>query len=313
MAKTGLATINWLFICGLAFCLGGAVVLSLLPMGPMATDCTCPLSGVKPVISDILKGTPANRHEQSAHSMAVLVPFRDRFEELLQFVPHLTKFLERQGVAHHIFVLNQIDRYRFNRASLINVGFRFTSAVYDYIAMHDVDLLPLNDELRYEYPSDAGPLHIASPELHPKYHYENFVGGILLVRTDHFEAMNGMSNRYWGWGLEDDEFYVRIRDQGLRVIRPKNITTGRNDTFSHIHNRYHRKRDTQKCFNQKEVTRKRDRKTGLKTLKYRIPSVHAMSIDGINITILNIILECDINETPWCDCSGTQASAASNN
>lgn len=26
-----------------------------------------------------------------------------------------------------------------------------------------------------------------------------------------------MSNRYWGWGLEDDEFYVRMRRQMLEV------------------------------------------------------------------------------------------------
>lgn len=168
---------------------------------------------------------------RAEHKLAVLVPFRDRFEELLQFVPHMTKFLNRQGVIHKIFLLNQVDRYRFNRASLINVGFRFTSGVYDYVAMHDVDLLPLNDALLYKYPSEAGPHHIAAPELHPKYHYETFVGGILLVRCEHFKQVNGMSNKYWGWGLEDDEFYVRIRDAGLRVTRPENIITGVNDTF----------------------------------------------------------------------------------
>ncbi|TMW52991.1 hypothetical protein DOY81_001939, partial [Sarcophaga bullata] len=36
---TALATINWLFICGLSFCLGGVVVLSLMPLG---SDCICP-------------------------------------------------------------------------------------------------------------------------------------------------------------------------------------------------------------------------------------------------------------------------------
>lgn len=159
------------------------------------------------------------------------MPFRDRFEELLQFVPHLTKFLQKQNIVHHIFVLNQIDRYRFNRASLINVGFRFCSEVYDYIAMHDVDLLPLNDNLHYDYPGEDGPLHIASPELHPRYHYETFVGGILLLRREHFQQVNGMSNKYWGWGLEDDEFYIRLKDAGFVISRPKNIKTGTNNTF----------------------------------------------------------------------------------
>lgn len=26
-----------------------------------------------------------------------------------------------------------------------------------------------------------------------------------------------MSNRYWGWGREDDELYVRIKKAGLNV------------------------------------------------------------------------------------------------
>ncbi|XP_013110457.2 beta-1,4-galactosyltransferase 7 [Stomoxys calcitrans] len=301
-----IATINWLFICGLAFCLGGVAVLSLMPL---PSDCICPISRPKPKESADLSQKPPDEL-QAMHKLAILVPFRDRFEELLQFVPHMTKFLQKQNVVHHIFVLNQVDRYRFNRASLINVGFRFTSGVYDYIAMHDVDLLPLNDNLRYEYPSDGGPLHIAAPELHPKYHYENFVGGILLVRNEQFAAMNGMSNKYWGWGLEDDEFFVRIRDAGLKVTRPQGIKTGINDTFNHIHNRYHRKRDTQKCFNQKEVTRRRDRETGLNTLQYKISHVHDVMIDSIQITVLNIELECDLSKTPWCDCSGNAQAAA---
>ncbi|XP_055678279.1 beta-1,4-galactosyltransferase 7 [Lutzomyia longipalpis] len=235
--------------------------------------------------------------------LAVLVPFRDRFEELLQFAPYMTEFLNRQKVLHKIFVLNQVDRFRFNRASLINVGFLYTKTLFDYIAMHDVDLLPNNGNLSYAFP-EKGPFHVASPQLHPKYHYPTFVGGILLVRREHFEATRGMSNRYWGWGLEDDEFYTRILDAGLQVFRPENITTGIENTFKHIHDRAHRKRDTAKCFNQREITRKRDRETGLHTLKYDITSVNELQIDGARVTVLNIALHCDRSKTPWCDCDG---------
>lgn len=168
--------------------------------------------------------------ENSKPKLALLVPFRDRFDELLQFGPHMKAFLDEQQIPHHIFILNQVDRYRFNRASLINVGFLYTKTDYAYIAMHDVDLLPINSKLRYDYPKN-GPFHVAAPELHPKYHYKTFVGGILLVSREHFQTMNGMSNRYWGWGLEDDEFYVRIKDANLQIERPVNITTGPSNTF----------------------------------------------------------------------------------
>ena len=59
----------------------------------------------------------------SKHKLAIVVPFRDRFDELLVFVPHISKFLSMQSIDFKIYIINQIDKYRFNRASLINVGF----------------------------------------------------------------------------------------------------------------------------------------------------------------------------------------------
>lgn len=165
------------------------------------------------------------------HNLAIIVPFRDRFDELLEFVPHMTKFLRKQNVSHHIFIVNQRDSFRFNRASLINVGFMYTENKFDYIAMHDVDLLPLNDDLKYIYPKE-GPLHVSSPKLHPKYHYEKYIGGILLINRKHYRLVNGMSNQYWGWGLEDDEFYVRLKEAELTVYRHEGIKTGTEDTFA---------------------------------------------------------------------------------
>ena len=123
---------------------------------------------------------PRSATDVSNYKLAVLVPFRDRFDELLQFAPYMYNFLNKQGLNFDFFVLNQIDRYRFNRASLINIGYLYTKSMYDYIAMHDVDLLPLNDDLSYAYPKDQ-PFHVAAPNLHPRYNYSNFVGGILLV------------------------------------------------------------------------------------------------------------------------------------
>lgn len=244
--------------------------------------------------------------------LAVLVPFRDRFDELLEFVPHMHKFLNKQNIPFHIFVLQQKDNNRFNRASLINAGFLYTKNNYDYIAMHDVDLLPLNDNLKYDYPGD-GPVHISSPETHPKYHYATFIGGILLIRNDHFESVRGMSNRYWGWGLEDDEFYVRLKDAGLIVRRPENISTGTDNTFKHMHDKSYRQRDMRRCYNQKEVTRYRDRQTGLHDIKYNMASTHEVTIDKLPLTVLNIELVCDAQLTPWCQCPEPEKNSKKKN
>ena len=72
---------------------------------------------------------------------------------------------------------------------------------------------------------------MAAPGLHPKYDYPDFLGGILLISREHFHLANGMSNRYWGWGLEDDEFHRRLVESQLKIQRPINITTGTEATF----------------------------------------------------------------------------------
>lgn len=77
---------------------------------------------------------------------------------------------------------------------------------------------------------------------------------------------------------------------------------------SHIHDRKHRKRDTIKCFNQREITRKRDRLTGLDTLKYAVVSQRNVTIDGARAVVVNVQLECDKTVTPWCECEASTNS-----
>lgn len=255
-----------------------------------------------------------DNEDWGSHKMVVVVPFRDRLEELLEFAPHLQKYLNKKHIRHEIVVVNQVDMLRFNRGSLINVGVLESSSDCDYLAMHDVDLLPLNDALNYSYPED-GPFHVSAPDLHPLYHYHSFIGGILLITKSHFKMVNGMSNRYWGWGREDDEFYVRLKKAGLlmtkwmekdgenvaeyEVRRPKNITTGLG-TFHHIHDKRQRPRDNKRFFNQKEKTNKLDRETGLDTLRYDLVGKHSLTVNGADIIMLEVKLSCDFEKTPWC-------------
>ena len=48
-----------------------------------------------------------------SHRLSVVVPFRDRFEEMLEFVPHIHAFLNRQKVFHEIWIINQVDSHRY--------------------------------------------------------------------------------------------------------------------------------------------------------------------------------------------------------
>lgn len=235
------------------------------------------------------------------HKLSLIVPFRDRFDELMEFVPYMSLFLKNQGIAFEIIIINQVDSHRFNRAALINVGYLLSDVNSDYIAMHDVDLMPLNHNLSYAYPG-LGPYHVAAPGLHPLYSYKTFVGGILLVAKKHFRQVNGLSNLFWGWGREDDDFYLRLKAANISIARPdiKSVTTGRKNTFRHFHGPT-RQRDQIRYDKQKGLSRHMDVTTGLNNVAFEVIKTQQLSIEGYKAFVHHVILDCNYDKTPWCD------------
>ena len=69
------------------------------------------------------------------------------------------------------------------------MGFLLIESMFDYVAVHDVDLIPANQNITYYFP-ELGPYHVSPPGLHPKYNYEKFLGGILLITREHFLAVS---------------------------------------------------------------------------------------------------------------------------
>jgi len=239
---------------------------------------------------------------QSIHRLAVIVPYRNRSNELEVFLPHMNSFLNFQSIEHIFIIVNQIDTHRFNRAALINIGFIESRLIVDYIVMHDIDLLPLNyRELSYRYPEN-GPIHLASPEYHPIYHYSTYVGGILMISCKDFERVNGMSPLYWGWGREDDNFYARMKLAGMKIARPSNLSTNYTNTFRHIHDKSVHKRDYAKYGKQKDEGRKIYPQMGFNTTKYKIINKELKKThEGIKYIMLDVKIYCDYNLTSWCD------------
>lgn len=252
------------------------------------------------LIQSTVENSPISNSKFSNHKLAVVVPFKDRFEELAYFVPHISRFLKSKSINFKIFIINQVDNYRFNRASLINVGFLSSINECDYMAMHDVDLLPLNEKLDYSYPKN-GPFHVSSPGLHPEYNYSTFIGGILIINKDDFIRTNGMSNRYWGWGREDDEFYLRLRKENITIQRANlsDFSTGSKFTFFNNHDAEKRKRDKKRFLKQKMESLIHD-DTGLNTIQFRTHEIKQMMIDEFPCTIVNVELYCDRYDTHWC-------------
>ena len=82
------------------------------------TPCKCPQAlTLAPVTTPsepatTLPKSPPTSPPRPLHTLAVMVPFRDRWEELTEFVPYMHKFLNLQNVSHEIWVINQADKHR---------------------------------------------------------------------------------------------------------------------------------------------------------------------------------------------------------
>ena len=148
--------------------------------------------------------------------LAIIVPFRNREQHLVQFIPHMEKFLKDENISFEILIIEQGDNKEFNRAKLLNVGYaEFPD--FDYYAFHDVDMLPVDSDYSYV----DGPTHLASraEQFDYKLPYDGYFGGVTIFDKASFVKINGYSNEYWGWGAEDDDVLLRCSIMGVPTFR----------------------------------------------------------------------------------------------
>ncbi|XP_075545242.1 beta-1,4-N-acetylgalactosaminyltransferase bre-4-like isoform X1 [Dermacentor variabilis] len=206
-------------------------------------------------------------HCKARQRVALVVPYRDRLDNLRAFLQHMHPFLQRQQLDYAIYLVEQNGMGDFNRAKLLNVGYEIAKAMdsYDCFIFHDVDLLPENKHNEYAC-KHGGPLHMTTCLDYQKYKpfYETIFGGACALRSDHMEKVNGFSNVFWGWGGEDDDMSIRLRFSGLNIVR-NNCTVGRYTALRHGTQRANPKR-------MRLIRRSffRIYKDGLNTLKYRV-------------------------------------------
>ena len=148
--------------------------------------------------------------------LSIVVPYRNREEHLKQFVPYMEEYLVKEGISFHIYIIHQADNKPFNRAKLLNVGYK-ESEDSDYFAFHDVDMLPVDSDYSYV---DC-PTHLATraEQFGFRLPYDGYFGGVTLFDKESFVKINGYSNEYWGWGAEDDDVLLRCSIMGVSASR----------------------------------------------------------------------------------------------
>ncbi|XP_017774070.1 PREDICTED: beta-1,4-galactosyltransferase 6 [Nicrophorus vespilloides] len=145
---------------------------------------------------------------------AILVPYRNREEQLSIFINYIHHYLQKLLIHYKIFIVEQNNTGLFNRAKMFNVGaLEAIKQNFSCLILHDVDLLPLSSGNIYA--CSKFPRHMSSSLDTFRFNlpYLGLMGGVISIQTNQFEAVNGMSNMYDGWGGEDDDFYTRLRNQ----------------------------------------------------------------------------------------------------
>lgn len=160
------------------------------------------------------------------HKLGVVVPYRDREVQLQAFLSRVPKHLKKNNIDYEIIIVEQANRKDFNRGALLNVGAKYAEDLgCDYLVFHDVDLLPL--DVDYSYP-EHGPVELVgkirdkySSDKHFTYYLQkpefDYFGGVTLFTLEDFKKINGYSNRYTGWGFEDNDLLARCEEAGLEL------------------------------------------------------------------------------------------------
>lgn len=161
--------------------------------------------------------------------------------------------LQRMEIGYRIFVVEQNDTAPFNKAKIMNAAFleastrRFAGELEEGVEVkdqqqqqvkftcfvfHDVDLL-LQNELN-DYGCRSSPRYMC-PAI-DIWGYTSFsaysFGGVVGITGKDFRAVNGYSNRYWGWGSEDDDLFWRYHHAGYKISRPS-MAEGRYTMLKH--------------------------------------------------------------------------------
>ena len=153
------------------------------------------------------------------HKLGIIVPYRNRFEQLATFKEKIVEYLKNQKIDFEIIIVEQDDTKLFNRGILLNIGFKHAKELgCDYVVFHDVDMLPIDVDYSY---SDI-PLHLATDfttlsSKQKRTLFDEYFGGVTLFPVDVFEQIDGYSNKYWGWGYEDDDLLLRCKEKFVKL------------------------------------------------------------------------------------------------
>jgi len=176
----------------------------------------------------------------------IVIPYRNRHSHLMQWLTRVRHRLPQRTV---IIVVEQQDDYKFNRGALLNAGFvRAEQLGASRVIFHDVDLVP-DDNLVNMYVDWWPNAVVHFGARFSRYNNSNsYFGGVVGFDIRYFP---GFSNKFYGWGGEDDSLYRRT-DSRL-ICRPQIGNYDDLENYGTPRQKLQSLRNEHKCSNKREL------------------------------------------------------------
>jgi hypothetical protein len=165
--------------------------------------------------------TIISRRNNEYNKVAIIIPYRNRIKNLNLFLTYMHQFLSSQqqnNISYGIYLVEPIKSIQFNKALSMNIGFiEVNKQLLDScncFIFHDIDILPENELISYKC-NNKMPKQMATSISRFNYstdgYFKNkYFGGANAFTREQFMKINGFSNLYFDWGLEDDDFRMRV-------------------------------------------------------------------------------------------------------
>ena len=85
---------------------------------------------------------------------------------------------------------------------------------YDRYIFHDIDYYPDKELYNLYFKFINYNIHLVPSKLN------NFISGVLAIKKEDFEKINGFPNNFFGQGTENDAFYNRCVKSNLDIYQP---------------------------------------------------------------------------------------------
>jgi len=162
------------------------------------------------------------------NKLGIIVPYRDRPIQLRTFITSIKEYLLDKGIDYEIIVVEQSEKKDFNRGKLLNIGFiKAEEMGCTYVIFHDVDMLPIKADYSYV----DKPTHLITdidlPEGVSRTLFDEYFGGVTAFPVNTFKQINGYSNKFYGWGFEDDDLLLRCLENHIDLDSKKVLQKGR--------------------------------------------------------------------------------------